>query len=65
MIDKINTVPRWQGKFDVDSQNGTIILNTYVQVESLIDLFDGRYTRSEVTGTEYDTDVKSVAQPVE
>lgn len=65
LIDKITTVPRWQGKFDVDPQSGTITLNTYIQVESLIDLFDERYTRSEVTGTEYDTDVKSVAQPVE
>lgn len=65
LIDKITTVPRWQGKFDVDPQSGTITLNTYIQVESLIDLFDERYTRSDVTGTEYDTDVKSVAQPVE
>lgn len=65
LIDKITTVPRWQGKFDVDPQSGIITLNTYIQVESLIDLFDERYTRSEVTGTEYDTDVKSVAQPVE
>lgn len=65
LIGKITTIPRWQGKFNVDSQSGTITLDTYVQVESLIDLFDERYTRSEVTGTEYDTDVKSVAQPVE
>lgn len=65
LINKITTVPRWQGKFDVDPQNGTITLNTYIQVELLIDLFDERYTRSEITGTEYDTDVKSVAQPAE
>lgn len=27
-------------------------------------LFDERYTRSDVTDTEYDTDVKTVAQPM-
>ena len=64
LINKITTVPRWHGKFNIDSQDRTIVLNNYAQVESLIDLFDERYTRSEVTGTEYDTDVKSVAQPV-
>ena len=37
--------------------------NTYGEVENLIDLFDERYTRSDVTDTEYDTDVKTIAQP--
>ena len=62
---KINSIPRWQGKFDVNPTEGTITLNTYKQVEFLIDVFDERYTRSEITNTEYDTDVKSVAEPVE
>lgn len=65
LIMKINSIPRWQGKFDVNPTEGTITLNTYKQVEFLIDLFDERYTRSEITNTEYDTDVKSVAEPVE
>lgn len=65
LFNKITTVPRWQGKFDVNPEDSTITLNTYKEVEFLIDLFDERYTRSEITGTEYDTDVKSVAQPVE
>lgn len=32
-------------------------------VESLIDLFDERYTVSQITGKEYDTDVKKPAEP--
>lgn len=60
---KINTLDRWQGKFNVNQDTNQITLNTYNEVETLIDLFDERYTRSDVTNTEYDTDVKSVAQP--
>lgn len=62
LIDKINTLVRWQGKFDVDQETNQITLNTYNEVETLIDLFDERYTRSDVTDTEYDTDVKTIAQ---
>lgn len=64
LIEKIETIDRWKGKFDINKDNQQIILNTYAQVESIIDLFDERYTWSEVTNTEYDTDVKSVAQPL-
>lgn len=64
LIEKINTLPRWNGKFTVNKDTNQIILNTYGEVESLIDLFDERYTRSDVTDTEYDTDVKTVAQPM-
>lgn len=63
LLDKINTLTRWQGKFNVNQETNQITLNTYKEVETLIDLFDERYTRSDVTNTEYDTDVKSVAQP--
>ncbi|MGN1276004.1 MAG: Kiwa anti-phage protein KwaB-like domain-containing protein, partial [Floccifex sp.] len=63
LINKINTLPRWQGKFNVNQDTKQIVLNTYGEVENLIDLFDERYTRSDVTDTEYDTDVKTVAQP--
>ena len=65
LINKLNTLPRWQGKFRVNQGTNQIVLNTYGEVEKLIDLFDERYTRSEVTDTEYDTDVKTVAQPTE
>ena len=60
---KINTVQRWKDKFHVDETTHQIVLKTYSEVESLIDLFDERYTRSDITDTEYDTDVKTVAQP--
>lgn len=62
LLEKIRTVPRWNGKFDI--VENVIQLNTYAQVESLIDLFDERYTKSEITNQEYDTDVKQPAEPV-
>lgn len=64
LIEKINTLPRWHDKFSVNKNTNQIILNTYGEVESLIDLFDERYTRSDVTDIEYDTGVKTVAQPM-
>lgn len=63
LINKINSLARWQGKFNVIQETNQIMLNTYGEVESMIDLFDERYTRSDVTDTEYDTDVKTVAKP--
>lgn len=60
---KINTVQRWKDKFHIDEATHQIVLKSYSEVESLIDLFDERYTRSDITDTEYDTDVKTVAQP--
>lgn len=65
LINKVNTLPRWQGKFNFNQETNQIVLNTYGEVENLIDLFDERYTRSDVTDTEYDTDVKTIAQPAE
>ena len=62
---KITTLPRWQGKFNFNQNNNQIVLNTFREVENLIDLFDERFTRSDVTDTEYDTDVKTVAEPAE
>ena len=50
----------WKDKFE-ENQEGLIVLNTY---QDLIDLLDERYTRSDVTNQEYDTDVKRVAKPV-
>lgn len=65
LINKVNTLPRWQGKFQFNHEANQIVLGNYSEVESLIDLFDERYTRSDVTDTEYDTDVKTIAQPTE
>ena len=62
LVEKINTLLRWQGKFNINEETNQITLNTYGEVEALIDLFDERYTRSDVTDTEYDTDVKSIAE---
>lgn len=62
LLDKVKTLPRWSGKFTVE--NDKIQLNTYIHVENLIDLLDERYTRSDVTGEEYSTDVKRLAPPL-
>lgn len=55
LFQKITTLPRWQGKFEFDSNSGKIVLNTFEQVENLIDLLDERFTRSDVTDEEYDS----------
>ena len=63
LFDKVTTLPRWKGKFEVNEENHTIVLNSYKQVESLIDLLDERYTRSDVTDEEYDTSAKKWIEP--
>lgn len=62
MLNKVQTLPRWAGKFVIEDNH--IVLNTYGHVENLIDLLDERYTRSDVTGEEYSTDVKKIAPPI-
>lgn len=59
----VTTLPRWKGKFEVDEASRTIVLRTFEHVENLIDLLDERYTRSDVTGEEYDTGVKKWIAP--
>lgn len=59
LISKISEVPRWRNVFEIE--NGKIKLNTFKDVENLIDLFDERYTRSLITDDEFDTDVKKLA----
>lgn len=61
---KITTLPRWQGKFEIDEVTHSINLKSYSQVENLIDLLDERYTRSDVTDEEYDTSAKKWIEPV-
>lgn len=61
LLNKVRTLPRWKGKFEI--QDDHIVLNTYAQVESLIDLLDEAYTRSDVTGEEYKTDAKRWVEP--
>lgn len=60
--ENIHKSSRWNGK--IKEENRQFVLESYVQVEDLIDLLDERYTRSDITDTEYDTDVKQVAEPV-
>ncbi|MEF2244220.1 DUF4868 domain-containing protein [Paenibacillus sp. IITD108] len=62
LLERIQTLPRWSGKFILS--NDKIVLNTFGQVENLIDLLDEKYTRSDVTGEEYSTDVKQLAPPI-
>ena len=61
--ENIHKSNRWNGK--IKEERGQFILERYSDVENLIDLLDERYTRSDITDTEYDTDVKQVAEPVE
>lgn len=60
---KIHESSRWNGR--IQEKDGQFVLETYVQVENLIDLLDERYTRSDITDQEYDTEVKRLAEPPE
>lgn len=62
LMAKLNSVDRWRDVFEIREEQ--IHLRTFKDVENLIDLFVERYTRSDVTGQEYDTSVKDKAEPV-
>ena len=53
---------RWKNVFEI--QGTQVHLRTFTDVENIIDLFTERYTKSEVTGQEYDTSVKDKAEPI-
>ena len=59
LFERFNNSSRWNGKIPI--KNNKFNLETYVQVEALIDLLDERYTRSDITEVEYDTSVKDKA----
>lgn len=61
LVEKLYTVERWKDVFEI--QDGQVKLRNFTDVENIIDLFTERYTKSEVTGQEYDTDVKDKAVP--
>ena len=63
LLDCINTLQRWKGKFNID--DGKIVLKNFAQVKNLIELLDETYTRSDVTGQEYETSAKRLADPIE
>lgn len=62
LMAKLYSVDRWRDVFEIREEQ--IHLRTFKDVENLIDLFVERYTRSDVTGQEYDTSVKDKAEPV-
>ncbi len=63
LLENIQKSKRWNGKLKIE--DGKFEVKHYTEVELLIDLLDERYTISEITGTEYDTDVKQKAEPVQ
>ena len=62
LLEKLQTVERWKNVFEI--QGTQVHLRTFADVENIIDLFTERYTKSEVTGQEYDTSVKDKAEPI-
>lgn len=60
IMKNISVSERWKDVFRIE--NGEIILDTFADVENVIDLFDERFTRSEITNEEYDTEVKKPAE---
>ena len=62
LLEKLHTVERWKNVFEI--QQNQVYLRNFTDVEQVIDLFTERYTRSDVTGQEYDTFVKDKAEPV-
>ena len=62
IMERIHASKRWNGM--IPEENGSFVLNSYTHVELLIDLLDERYTRSDITEEEYDTDVKRIADPI-
>lgn len=61
---KISSLPRWKGKFKAPV-DGSIPIETNKEIEAMIDLLIERFTVSEVSGQEYDTEVKKKAEEIE
>ena len=64
LIVKVSTLPRWKGKFK-DPIDGMIPIESVKEIELLIDLLIERFTVSQVSGQEYDTEVKKKAADIE
>ena len=62
LIERLSYLERWRNVFEI--RENQIYLRNYKDVENLIDFLTERYTRSDVTGQEYDTSVKDKAEPV-
>lgn len=63
LLERLQTVERWKNVFEI--QDDQVYLRTFSDVENIIDLFTERYTKSEVTGYEYDTSVKVLTSDVQ
>lgn len=63
LFNKLSTLPRWKGKFK-SPVNGKIPIETNKEVEAMIDLLVERFTISQVSGQEYDTEVKKKAEDI-
>ena len=61
LVESLHTVDRWKGVFEIQEEQ--VNLRNFIDVENIIDLFTERYTKSEVSGQEYDTEVKNKAEP--
>lgn len=61
---KISTLPRRNGKFK-EPIGGKIPIENVKEIESMIDILIVRFTVSEVSGQEYDTEVKKKAEEIE
>ena len=62
LLERLQTVDRLKNVFEI--QQNQVRLRNFSDVENIIDLFTERYTKSEVTGQEYDTSVKDKAEPI-
>ncbi|MDY2636832.1 MAG: DUF4868 domain-containing protein [Phascolarctobacterium sp.] len=56
LFKKLKEVDRWKDVFTFNDNK--IVINNYKDVDNLIDLLVERFTKSEISGQEYDTDVK-------
>ena len=63
LYSKLSTLSRWKDKFRCPV-DGRIPIESVKEVESMIDLLIERFTVSEVTGQEYDTEVKKKAESI-
>ncbi len=61
---KLSSLERWKGKFK-EPVEGTIPIETNDDIEAMIDLLIERFTKSEVSGLEYDTIVKRKVETTE
>lgn len=62
LLEKLHTVERWKHIFEI--QEDQLHLRNYGDIDNLIDLFTERFTRSDVTNQEYDTEVKVKAEQI-